>query len=196
MDAGVALAQALRERAHQVRIRARHQLIQQLDHGNCAAKRVVDAGHLQADDAATDDEQFFWHVLQYERIGRIHHARIVPGEAWQLHRLRSGRDDALFEAHELLAVLAVDFDFIRRNELTHALRDGNFALLAHAGQAAGQLGHDFVLERGELADIDLGFTEADTDVAGVRGLVVTFAACSKAFDGMQPTLRHTPPRVA
>ena len=94
------LLQAVGERLDEVGVRARHQLVHEFDHGDFGAERAIDRRHFQADDAATDDEQRLRDVLEFERVGRIHHAAVVPGEGRQLHRLRAGGDDALLETHE------------------------------------------------------------------------------------------------
>ena len=112
-------------------------LIEQFDNGNFAAKPIVNTGHFQTDDAAANHQQFLRHVFQHQRTGRIHHARIVPGEAGQLHRLRSGCDYTFLKIYQFLAVLRFDFDLIRRNELSYALHDRDLALFAHAGESAG-----------------------------------------------------------
>ena len=146
-------------------------MVELLDQLMPGAERLVDAGHFQADDAAADDEQLLRHVLQQQRVGRIHHARVFPREPRQLYRLRSRRDDRLLEMDELVAVGCFDFDLVRRNELAGTLHDGDLALLGHAGEAAGELCDDLVLESGELADVDFRRAEIDADLARVRGLV-------------------------
>ena len=106
--------QALLERPHQVRIGARHELRRELDHANLRAERVVHGRHLEADDAAADDQQPLRHVAELERAGRIDDARIVRDER-QFDGLGARRDDALLEADLLrLAVVARDFDDVRR----------------------------------------------------------------------------------
>ena len=171
MDAGIALGQALLQRPHEVGVGARHELVEQLDDGHFAAERVVDAGHLETDDAAANDEQLLRDVGEIERIGRIHHALVVPREAGQLHRLRARRDDRLLEAHELLAILALDLDLVRRDEPASAGDHVDLALLGHAGETTGQLLDDLVLVRAQLVEVDLRLAETDAHVFGVGGLL-------------------------
>ncbi len=62
------------------------------------AELVVDGRHLQADDAAADDQQALGNVVELERAGRVHDARIVVRDERQDDRLRAGGDDRLVEA--------------------------------------------------------------------------------------------------
>jgi hypothetical protein len=48
--------------------------------------------------------------------------------------------------------------------------------------------------RAQLVDVDLGRGEADAEIAACSASSITAATCSSAFDGMQPTLRQTPPQ--
>ncbi len=59
----------LEERPQQVRVGAGHQRIHQLDDGDRRTERAVDAGHLQADDAATDDKQLPGYRIELQRAG-------------------------------------------------------------------------------------------------------------------------------
>ena len=148
-------SQALGQRLDQVGVGAGHQLVHELDHGDFAAERGVHGGHLQADDAAADDQQLLRHVAQLQRVGGIHHARVVPREGRQLHRLRAGGDDRMLEADQLLPSVVCDFHFVRRHEDAGAVHRAHLALLRHAGQTAGQLADDLVLERAQLVEVDL-----------------------------------------
>ena len=86
---------------------------------------------------------------------------------------------------------------MRIHESAHPVSDGHLALLGHRAQAAGQLADHLVLPGAQLVDVDLRLAEGDA-VVGQRaaGLHHRPAACSSALDGMQPTLRQTPPSVA
>jgi hypothetical protein len=171
MDAGVALGETLLQRTHEVGIGAGHELIHEFDDGHFAAERAVHRSHFQADDAAADDEQFLRNVGEQQRVGRIHHARVVPRKTGQLHGLRTGGDDRVPEAHEFFAVFRVDFDLVRRHERAGAGDDRDLALLAHAGEAAVHLRDDLVLVRAQLVEFDFRRAEGDADVGGVRGFV-------------------------
>ncbi len=166
MDAGVALREALVQRTHEIGIGARHQLIEQFDDRDFAAERVEHAGHLQADDAAADDEQFARDVGKIERVGRIHHARVVPREVRQLHRLRARRDDRLLEADELLAVLRLrPRSRAATTNVPVPVTTRHLALLGHAGEAADHLRDDLVLERAQLARSIFGAPNVDAVIA-------------------------------
>ena len=74
--------------------------------------------------------------------------------------------------------------------------DFDLARLGHAGEAAGELLDHAFLEAAQLVDVDLRRAEADAVRAQSFTSSTTDAVCSSALDGMQPTLRHTPPSVA
>ena len=100
----VALLDALVQRTDDVAVRAGDQAVQQFHDGDLRAERVVHGRHLEADDAAADDQQALRDVLQLERAGRIHQARIVVRKAGNLRDLRAGGDDAGVERNGLLAL--------------------------------------------------------------------------------------------
>ena len=79
-DLLVARLEALLERLHEVRIGARHQLAGELDHRELRAQRGIHRGHLEADDAAADDQQPLRHAAELQRAGGIDDARIVRDE--------------------------------------------------------------------------------------------------------------------
>ena len=101
------------QRRHDIVVGARHDLVHQLDDRHLRAERVIDGRHLQADDAAADDQQPLRHAVQLERSGRIDDARIVVRNERQFHGLRSGRDDrtARSSRSSLLPSLGADFDW-------------------------------------------------------------------------------------
>ncbi len=78
------------------------------------AERVVDRGHLQADDAAADDEQALGHLLQRQRAGRVHDPRVVgePGDARGLGS--RGDDRSCANAIVSVAVGRLDLEVVRR----------------------------------------------------------------------------------
>jgi hypothetical protein len=160
------------QRLDQVLVRARHQLVHELDHGHLRAQGAVHGGHLQADDAATHDQQLLRHLGQGQRIGGVHDARVAPREVGQLHRLRTGGDDALLEAQQLhLAVRAGDLQLVRGDEPGLALHGAHLALPGHAGQAAGQLADHLLLVGAQPVQVDLRLAELHAEVAGVRSLL-------------------------
>jgi hypothetical protein len=88
----------LGQRADQVLVGARDELIGQLDDGDLRAELVVDACHLQPDDPAADDEQPPRHLAEFQRAGGVDDPRVGCGDERQRQSLRSGRDDCLLEA--------------------------------------------------------------------------------------------------
>jgi hypothetical protein len=166
------LLQAVGERLDQVLVGAGHQLVHELDHGHLAAERAIDRRHLQADDAAADHQQLLRDLGQFQRVGRIHHPRVVPGEDRQLHRLRAGGDDALLEAQQLrLATFAFDLELVGRHEAPAAGDHPHLALLGHPRQPLRQLADDLVLVGAQRIERDLRLAEVDAVRAGVRRLV-------------------------
>src|SRR5690606_8565302 len=132
----------------------------ELDDAHLAAERLVDARHLQADDAAADDEQSPGELGQLERIARIHDARVVR-KSWQTDRFRARSDDALIEVNPRLARAGRDFHDVRSHEARGPLHDVDFALLREQLQSAGELAYDARLPRTKLFEIDLGRAEID-----------------------------------
>ena len=77
----------------QVAVGALHQAVEHLDHVEPRAERRVHRAHLQADDAAADDEHALRALAQFERAGAGDDARVVLRQERQLHRLGAGGDD-------------------------------------------------------------------------------------------------------
>ena len=74
--------------------------------------------------------------------------------------------------------------------------DGHLALAREAGQAAGQALDDALLPAAQRVEIDLRRAEGRCRATTFPpASSITLAACSSAFEGMQPTLRQTPPSV-
>ena len=84
--------------------------------------------------------------------------------------------------------------WLTASEAAVAADDRDLALLGEARQAAGQLLDHAVLPAAQLVDVDRRLGEADAVAAMSLVSSITLAACSSALDGMQPTLRQTPPR--
>ena len=115
----------------------------------------------------------------------------------KLHRLRARGDDGVGEAHGLGAgaVRHCDAEVMRIEEATAALHDGDLARLGHAGEAAGQFGDDLVLMAAQQLERIFGFSYAMPWAPSVAASSMIAATWSSALEGMQPTLRQTPPRV-
>ena len=67
-------------------------------------------------------------------------------------------------------------------------------VLAMPAEAVGELLHGAVLERAHAVEVDLGLAEGDPRAGASSASASTSARCSSALEGMQPTLRQTPPR--
>ena len=127
--------------------------------------------HFQPNDAAANDKESLRDFRQLQRIGRIHHARIVPWETRQLHRLRTSSDDALPEAQQLLAVRSLDLQFVRRHEASAAGDDAHLALFRHRRQTFRQLSDNFGLVIAQLVERDLRCAEVDAVIGCARSLI-------------------------
>ena len=88
------------------------------------------------------------------------------------------------------------FKVVGTHELAQATHGGDLAHLGHGRQAAGEFANDFFFVAAQLVDVDGGRAEVHTEVGHVATSSITAATCSKALEGMQPTFRHTPPKVA
>jgi hypothetical protein len=84
---------------------------------------------------------------------------------------------------------------VRADEFGLAAQHIDLALLGEHGEPVGQLGHDSILPGTQEFAIDRRRREHDAaeDISAASS--ITLAACRSAFDGMQPTLRHTPPSI-
>ena len=168
----------------------------QFDDADARAERIVDAGHLQTDDAAADHQQAAGELRQLERAGRIDDARIV-GQARQPHRLGAGGDDALLEADAFGAAGAASPPARSGRRSARAAHDLDLALLGEHRESAGQLADDLRSSRRAASRRSIcGAPKATPRSAISSASSMTLAACSSALEGMQPTFRHTPPSVA
>ena len=154
----------------QVAVGALHQAVEHLDHVEPRAERRVDRAHLEADDAAADDQHALGVLAQFERAGRVDDARIVLGQERQLHRLRAGGDDRA--CSNLIVCVppsaSVDAEVVRVDELAVAVHHRDLAHLGHRRQAAGQLADDLFLVRLSLARSTVGLRERDAERFEVR----------------------------
>ena len=132
--------------------------------------------------------------LQLQRAGRVDHPRVV-GDERQLHRLRARGDDALVEADGLRPVRALDPDRVRPGEGADALDHRHLARPWRARKPAGQLLDDALLPAAQPSTSTSGLANFTPKWPISSASEMTLAACSSAFDGMQPTLRQTPPSV-
>ena len=147
------------QRADQVPVAARNQAIGHLDHAHLHAERGVDGRHLEANDAATDDQHPGWQV-EFQRSGRVDHPRVV-GKAGKADRLRAGRDDAPIEAQAPHAIPAGDRKLVRRGEPRIATDHRDLALAGQRLEPAGESRNDRVLPLAKPGSIDLRLAETD-----------------------------------
>ena len=162
----------------------------------CGAERVVDGGHLQADDPAADDEQPLGDVGDLQRARGVHDALVVrqigqPGGA------RARRDDAVLEAHGRLAVARPHGDDVRAGELPVAADHLDLALARQPGEAPGQPPDHTVLPAAHRVDVDLrARRRRRRKRSALRTRRARARRAASALEGMQPTFRQTPPSVS
>ena len=189
VDRLVAALDALLEHADQVLVGARDQLVEQLDDGDLGAERVVDRRHLEADDAAADDQQPLRDAVDLERAGGVDDP-VVLGQERQRRRLRARRDDAVLEADDGVADLrscsgAVNSPVPRT---TWTLR-----CLASDSRPPVRRPTTLSFHARTLSMSIVGASKLMPASPSSAASVRTLATCSSAFDGMQPTFRQTPP---
>ena len=130
-----------------------------------------------------------------QRIGGIHHA-LIRRQARKLDRLGAGGDDAGVEVDSLGSAATHHLDDVGADETANTLHDLDLALLGEHAQTAGQLLDDrAVLKPRNFSRSIAGLPNAMPWAPMASASSITFAACSSAFDGMQPTFRQTPPRT-
>ena len=157
---------------HQVAVGALHQAVEHLDHVEARAQRGVHRAHLQADDAAADDEHALRVRAQLQRAGAGDDARVILREEGQLHRFGAGGDDGLLELDGLRAAFGEHHAEVERiDELGRALNDSDLAHLGHCRQATGQFGDDLFLVRLQPGKVDHRRREGDTERLEVLDLI-------------------------
>src|SRR5262249_52261362 len=133
-----------------------------LDDRDLAAKRRVHAAQLETDVAAADDEQRLWNRGQIERSRRVPHARTLERERRNLDWARPGCQHRVLEPHVLLAaVLERHTQVVRIDDLGHAPKVHDLAVLGQLAGAVRQSSDHRLLESPELIEIDLRLAEAD-----------------------------------
>ena len=135
--------------------------IEELDHGDLRAQRVVDGGELEPDDAAADHQQPLRDLAQLERGGRVPHARIVVGDAGDAAHPRAGGEDRRLERDLARASLSFDGELARAGQLAGAHHHLDPTLLRHPGEALGQPADHAALERVDLAEIEARLADRD-----------------------------------
>ena len=159
----VALLEALHERVDDVLVGARDELVHQLDDRHLGPELVVHRRHLQADDAAADNQHPLRQCLDRQSPSRVQHARVLVRDERQAHRLRPGGDDRLLEAdHFAAAVGCLELQLVDRREAAVPLEYAHLALSGEAGQAAGKPRHHAVLPGAQLVQVDGRLDEVES----------------------------------
>ena len=155
-----------------------HESVHHLDHIQACAQCAVDRAHLQADDAATQDQHALGYFGQLQCACAVDHAGIV-GHERQMHRLAARGDDAGFETHHLCLagfVLRCARGFFHRQVVAvdkHPItaQHSDFAHLGHGRQTAGELANHFFFVTAQVIDVEFGLAVVHTDVSQMAHLV-------------------------
>jgi hypothetical protein len=160
-DVLVALRDDPVQRPHEVRVGAGHELVEELHDGDARAQRGVDRRHLQADDAAPDHEQAPGNVLELERGGGVHDARIVR-KVRDLEGPGARGDDRVLECDRRGALTALGAQEVRSFEAPYAFHHPHLAALREPRQATRELPDHLVLEVADLREIEPRLSELHT----------------------------------
>ena len=160
-----------------------------------AAQGLIDRGHLQADDAAAQDQQPLGDGGQLQGAGGVHHPRVLVGEAGDTHRGRAAGDDGVVEQHIDVALAGLDADAVGGLEAARALHHPDLALLGHGRQAAGELGYHLVLVGAQLVDVDLRLAEGNAQVGHLARLVEDGRGVQQGLGGDAAHVQADPAQV-
>jgi hypothetical protein len=193
------LLRLARDHLHALGIAAGQHGGQGLDEGDLAAELGVQRADLHADVAGAHHHQARGQLGEGERAGRIDHAFAVERQAGNGHRARArGDDDVLgFDQDFVLGAWSRDANRARRKQRCRA-----FAVVAAVGleqlaDARGEFADDGVLPLLQAGEIDAQVVEVNAHLRGVGpAFSYSLDALMSAFEGMQPTFRHTPPGAA
>ena len=194
----VALAEPLRERPYQIGVRAGHQRRRQLHDRHRHTECIVNAGHFQTDDAATNNQQRVRQRRKFECPGGVDDTRIV-WHTGQPHALGARGDDELRKRDRFRPPLGKRHrHLVRPHNFAAAVDNRDLTLLGHRAQSTGQTRNHRFFPVAEPWRIDIRLTEANA-VVGHGGCVLDH------FGGMQQRFRRntadvqahaTEPRVA
>jgi hypothetical protein len=134
--------------------------------------------HLQADDAAAQDQHALGYLFQGQRARAVHHARVF-GHEGQAHGLAAGGDDGALECDDLLGAGLLlpgaggffHLDVVGADEMAVTAHGGHLAHLGHRAQPTRELADDLFLVAAQLVDVDHGYAEVHAKVAQVADLV-------------------------
>ena len=163
---------AAQQRSHQIFVGSRHELRHQLDDADRCPQRVIDGGHLQANDAATDDQQTLRHIGQLERSGRVDQALVVVRQTRQLGWPGAHGDHGLVEGHfAALPVRTLHADRVWRRELSKTVDDLDLASFGELLESTHEPCDHTLLEATQCFQVDLRRAKTHA-VIGERGAIV------------------------
>ena len=114
----------------------------------------------------------FFGASASQRSGGIHDPRVVPREARQLQRLRTGGDDALAEAQQLHpAVVARDPISLAETNLPVPCSTRTLRCLAIPARPLVSWPTTLSLQPRSVSRLIFGLPELDAELTGVRGLL-------------------------
>ncbi len=145
-DGHALLGQALLEEGRDILVFHRHDPVEHFDHGHIAAHVVVEAGELDTDRPAADDEQLLGHFLGRHGMAIGPHALAVRLGEGQVARPGTGGNDDVLGGELFLALIALDREAGRTGQralahvhgdlvLLHQMRDALIELLRDAAAA-------------------------------------------------------------
>ena len=138
----------------EIGVGAGENVVERLDQRDFAAERGIDGAQFHADVAAADDQQVFRNVLDFERLGGGHHARVAEVKRLGHGRERADGENRLVVFDELLPLLRLDAQFLRAFKITAPLNHLHVAHLGQRGHAAAELFHNgFLPRRASFANV-------------------------------------------
>ena len=180
-------------------VHAGQDAVEEFDHRHLRAEPPPHRAELEPDHAGADHEQVLRHLVERERAGRGHDALLVDLDAREPRHVGAGGDDDVLGLQRLrLAVGAFHLDLAGRRR---------------CGRCRAPQSILFFLSRNSTpltlpsTPSSLNFISAADRASACRRRCPSWRsecpassnsseACSSAFDGMQPTLRQVPPKVA
>lgn len=143
-------------------------LVQELDDGDLGAQAGPDRGHLQANDAAADDDELLGDLVQGDGAGAADDALLVNLQAGERGGLGAGGDqDVLADDAGLAAIVELDLDLVLVDEGAGALEVLDTVLLEEELDTLCEAGDGGVLGLHQLGQVQLDVVDLDTPVLGV-----------------------------